>query len=101
MSLCAGVAIAVPVQMLIAVPVQMLVSGSALCRSVYARSCNAGARDSLRDLYVQEDNFQQQAYLRLEEAYAATVSNTVYFPKTCKTKIYFVSIVLLFIKLKE
>ncbi|KAF2355730.1 Vps16 C-terminal [Trinorchestia longiramus] len=50
----------------------MVVGGSPLCRAVYARSCAAGAQDALRDLYVQEDNFHEQARLRLLEAYAAT-----------------------------
>lgn len=51
----------------------MLVSGSPQLRAVYARSC---AGDSLRDLCVQEDNFHQQACLRIEEAYAAQVRSS-------------------------
>ncbi|XP_018019087.1 vacuolar protein sorting-associated protein 16 homolog [Hyalella azteca] len=47
----------------------MVVGGSPLCRAVYARSCAAGAQEALRDLYVQDDNFHEQARLRLLEAY--------------------------------
>ena len=51
----------------------MVVSGSDFCRSVYASSCS---KESLRDLYIQEDNFKEQGKLRVMEAYDTSKTDT-------------------------
>ena len=53
----------------------MLIRNYPVALSLHMKSCKDSDINQLRDIFVQEDDFQSQAYLRISEAYESDVSD--------------------------